>query len=256
MRSSTTVMFRALVMLACLVAIPLAAVVGKSLPEMVRGLLDGRWPGRSASAFESLDEAGFQPAAPADSPAAAAPGQIRSDWQQSPLKFPTSWPSGVNRPSDSAVVAAGHQAPVGPAGASAIPVWPAGAASPSGPGSSPAEIPRPLPAHPGPSAIGPHRPQTSVPVPYGSAQPVADARSTTQQFTHIQDRLRRLGATYSLLESWGTREQLFRFYCRVAVGGNPNYTHYFEATDSDPLTAMARVLRQVEAWRSTRKTEG
>lgn len=93
-------------------------------------------------------------------------------------------------------------------------------------------------------------------MPYGSAQPVADARSTTEQFTHIQDRLRRLGATYSLLESWGTQEQLFRFYCRVAVGGNPNYTHYFEATDSDPLTAMARVLRQVETWRNARKTEG
>ena len=89
MRSSTTVMFRALVMLACLVAIPLAAVVGKSLPDMVRGLLDGRWPGRSASAFESLDEAPpFQPGA--DSPAAAALGQICSDWEQSPPKFPAS----------------------------------------------------------------------------------------------------------------------------------------------------------------------
>ncbi len=56
-----------------------------------------------------------------------------------------------------------------------------------------------------------------------------------------------------MLESWGSREQLYRFYCKVAVGGNPNYTHYFEATGSDPLAAMADVLGQVEAWRAGRR---
>ena len=98
---------------------------------------------------------------------------------------------------------------------------------------------------------------TSVPEPYKAADPAvglsdppAQARSTVDQFTYIQARLRELGATYYLLESWGSREQLYRFYCKVAVGGNPNYTHYFEATDSDPLQAMAQVLRQVEGWRA------
>ena len=38
-QSSSTVMLRALVMLACLVAIPLAAIFGTSMPEIARKLL-------------------------------------------------------------------------------------------------------------------------------------------------------------------------------------------------------------------------
>ena len=67
-------------------------------------------------------------------------------------------------------------------------------------------------------------------------------------FHSIQDRLKELGATYYLLESWGNQQQMYRFYCRMAIGGNPNYTHYFEATESDPVQAMLGVLRQVETW--------
>jgi hypothetical protein len=36
----------------------------------------------------------------------------------------------------------------------------------------------------------------------------------------------------------------------MTVGGNPAYARYFEATDPDPLQAMARVLSEVEAWRA------
>ena len=67
-------------------------------------------------------------------------------------------------------------------------------------------------------------------------------------FHLIQDRLKELGATYYLLESWGTQQQMYRFYCRMAIGGNPNYTHYFESMESDPVQAMLGVLRQVETW--------
>ena len=50
MQSSVTVIFRALVMLSCLVAIPLAALFGGSLPDIVNALLEGRLPQFSASA--------------------------------------------------------------------------------------------------------------------------------------------------------------------------------------------------------------
>ena len=50
-----------------------------------------------------------------------------------------------------------------------------------------------------------------------------------------------LGATYYLLESWGNDQQLYRFYCKMAVGGSADYTRYFEATDADPLQAMLGV---------------
>jgi hypothetical protein len=65
----------------------------------------------------------------------------------------------------------------------------------------------------------------------------------------IQDRLQRMGATYYVLESWGNNQQLYRFCCKMAVGGNADYVHCFEATHADPLQAMQQVLRQVENWR-------
>ena len=69
-----------------------------------------------------------------------------------------------------------------------------------------------------------------------------------RQLAHIQDRLRRLGATHYVLESWGSEQQLYRFCCKMAIAGNANFTRYFEATDASPLRTMASVLRQVEAW--------
>jgi hypothetical protein len=68
-------------------------------------------------------------------------------------------------------------------------------------------------------------------------------------FRSVQDRLQSLGATYYLLESWGNDQQLYRFYCKVAVAGNAAYAHCFEAIHADPLQAMLQVLRQVESWR-------
>jgi hypothetical protein len=76
-----------------------------------------------------------------------------------------------------------------------------------------------------------------------------NSQKETNPFISIQDRLRQLGATYYLLETWGNQRQFFRFYCQMSVGGNASYTHYFEATNADPMAAMGDVLRQVEAWR-------
>ena len=70
--------------------------------------------------------------------------------------------------------------------------------------------------------------------------------STADPFRYIQDRLRQLGATYYLLESWGNQQQMYRFYCKMAVGGSAAYTRCFEATNSNPLQAMRQVLQQVE----------
>jgi hypothetical protein len=73
------------------------------------------------------------------------------------------------------------------------------------------------------------------------------------RFTSIQQRLRELGATYFLLESWGSQGQLYRFYCKMAIGGNSNYNRYFEATDPDAIRVMSKVLGEVEAWRASRR---
>lgn len=96
-----------------------------------------------------------------------------------------------------------------------------------------------------PPATANSGPETAFP-------PVATPPSSghIDQFTAIQQRLQQLGATYYLLETWGSDRNLYRFYCTMAVGGNANYTRCFEQTDRDPLQAMAKVLSEVEAWRA------
>ncbi len=91
--------------------------------------------------------------------------------------------------------------------------------------------------------------------PHAPAAPVEGgslASGPPAEFRAIYDRLKELGSTYVLLESWGDSQEQFRFYCKIAVAGNPHYTYRFEATSPDPLVAMSRVLQQVENWRAAR----
>lgn len=88
----------------------------------------------------------------------------------------------------------------------------------------------------------------SVAVAPGIAPP-ASGQGANERFAQVQERLRALGATYYLLETWGHDGTLFRFHCKMAVAEDPNYTRQFEATDTDALRAMEWVLDQVVRWR-------
>ncbi|MCE5303060.1 MAG: hypothetical protein LLF97_08125 [Planctomycetaceae bacterium] len=99
--------------------------------------------------------------------------------------------------------------------------------------------------------------QTVVPVSYQTsnetspiASSVALQETPGDPFETIPKRLQQLGATYYLLESWGSQQPMYRFYCKMAIGGSVDYTRCFEAVQSDPLQAMRQVLRQVESWHS------
>jgi hypothetical protein len=205
-------------MVACLIAIPAAALFGTSLPDIVKKVIDARWPASHAPARQTPCEAPtFGPVA-----VAAAPSEpLRLDRNFN--NAPGSLPGGENlrveqlRPMD---------------GASAVPVPPsAGIAA-----SYDSPLDRPDYASVASATGGPigSRP---------GGLPPGD------QFDYVEKRLRQLGATYYLLESWGGQRQLYRFYCRMAIGGSSNYTRYFEATDADALGAMGKVLAEVEAWR-------
>lgn len=85
-----------------------------------------------------------------------------------------------------------------------------------------------------------------------SAQPLQTPTQPTDWFATITKRLRDLGATYYLLETWGRNGELYRFHCKMAVASSKSYTRHFEATSADPGAAMRSVLGQVEAWRSGR----
>ena len=209
MQSSTTVACRALVMLACLVAIPLAAVFGTSLPDIVRGVLKGRWGPNAASARETLGEAPpFRSTAEAAPPGGNGEGSMPTDGLTGGQNAARGWP-----------------------------LQPVRSADPSAP--KPPAAPDDLPIEPFPDRADSY-----------DLVPVAVSTPPTDRFASVQQRLRELGATYYLLESWGSQGQLHRFYCRMAIGGNPSYARHFEATDPDPLGAMAKVLQQVEAWRA------
>jgi len=225
-QSSTAVTCRALVMLACLVAIPLVAVFGGTLPEKLESLVSSYLPAAGGLAENGQGEpARFQPMHAAAVDPAMAIGQFAGSAPTTPqIQAPT---PGQSRTTP--VVPAGYEIPVtGPTLPSHC-VAP-GVADPQGASAGgAARGPRPLPA----------RSEPSPP-------------SQTDPFTAMQNRLQQLGATYVLLESIGNRQEVYRCYCRVAIGGDPSYAYYFEAIDSAPLAAMAQVVRQVEQWRAGR----
>lgn len=226
-QSSTTTLVRALVMLICVVVLPLVALFGTSLPEWAEevGLVD-RLLGRHVLTSRATDPQSVL-ATPLQ-PVPPAPFDHQQPSQAGPRFF--------RPPQVAPPVIGGFESPATPlagaltTGADRVPgpVIVAGYETPD------IAIPRTQPDWPGPS-----------PAPTAPA-----AAAPTSPFEYVGQRLRELGATYYLLELWGDEQKLHRFYCRMAVGGNPNCTRYFEATDADALTAMVRVLQEVEVWRS------
>jgi len=86
----------------------------------------------------------------------------------------------------------------------------------------------------------------------GSSTADSSTAGSGDQFSHIQSRLKALGATHYTLETWGTGGNSFRFQCRMAAGHSADYTRQFEATDTEPLRTMQTVLDEVEAWKAGR----
>ena len=218
MQSSAVVTVRALVMLVCLFVVPLVAIFGSRLPPLFHAMVQGRGAAPATSGHEpSTDDArlrgGDAPAfaaAPEAAPAAAIP----------PDPTASLWaPPAVSHPmtGDDFVSHASHPGPIA--------------------GAPPLSVQTP------PMASGV---QVAAPIiPVRHAEPAGQ-----DSFRQIERRLKELGATYWLLETFGNRGQLYRFYCKVSVAGDPHHTHPFDATNEDPLQAMRLVLEHVERWRS------
>jgi hypothetical protein len=224
-------------MMVCLIAIPLVALFGTSLPDVVKAVKEGRWPTLTGAVHALL---------PTHNP------DQDQNRNQNALEEPAKFePAGEPLPTGPAAMLAGPANINAAAPAAPLPIAAAGASDPppmaprwtaeSTPRQTPAVVPAGYEA-----AIG--APAHAAP----SALPAATTSKPADPFLRTQQRLQQLGATYYLLESWGGQQQLYRFYCKMAVGGNPNYTRYFEAIESDPLRAMSEVLGQVESWRAGR----
>jgi len=122
------------------------------------------------------------------------------------------------------------------------------------------ELPMELPRPPTPVGSGRRLPPeaTEQPVRLGNERsiqrlpPATPPIRTADWFSAVAQRLRDLGATYYLLETWGRNGELYRFHCKMAVAGGQGFTRHFEATSGDAALAMRSVLEQVEAWRAGR----
>jgi hypothetical protein len=224
-QSSALVMFRALVMLLCLLAIPAAALFAPSMPEIVKAIREKRWPVLAGPSQ------GTPPPSRTEEPRRFVPDNTKPLAAASPAALPgPATPPAVTPAGGAQVYTPGQQSPpsdVVPAGYQAA-VEPYGKA----------------PAAPMPGGEPP-LPSRGADVEPGRAAPsAADPIAATHQ------RLSQMGATHYILEFWG-KEQ-FRFQCWMAIGGNPSYTRHFEAVKSNPLHAMTSVLEQVESWRAGR----
>lgn len=219
-QSSAAVAVRAFVMLGCLVAIPLVALFGNALPEAMDQLAGTWWaPPSMAVSGETAEEAPlFEPLLRGPSP------RVQED---SPAP---AWPA--------------QMSPGPAAGRTACDVDERGVL----PASYEAPVDFPPDRQPLSNAIS----SLGHGAPAGSVPPERAVSQPPDSFQTIHQRLKQLGSTYVLLESWGDGQEQFRFYCKIAVAGNPHYTYRFEATSPDPLVAMARVLQQVESWHAAR----
>jgi hypothetical protein len=227
MQSSAVVTLRAMVMLLCLVLVPLAAIFGSGLPKALNSLVQGGGVPHFARVRNEADDAR---ARGGDAPIFAAPAAAASTAEPAPLP---------GHPNGAGSLWAPHAVPPGD--------------TDRGP---PADVHRLPFSQRSPTAED----QSSAVLVGASAEPVASlpagagptnaAAAANGSFEQIEHRLRDLGATYYLLETWGTTNQQYRFHCKVPVPGNPQNTQQFDATDDDPIRAMRRVLEQVEQYRS------
>ncbi len=250
MQTSTGMFFRAAVMLACLIAVPLAALFGTRLPELAKEALGDRWN----------TICNLLPGSHNDTPAPDSSAEAAPPLAATPNPFPTNAPAPQFAPQWSHNQPGAVPTPTTSSPAMMPPLATAGSAPTNQlPGAIAASYNEPMPAPTMgpptgvPSALNSGQPATTpmgAPLPLSNNNVAAPSGRAPDRFTQCQRRLQELGAVYYLLETWGDRGELFRFYCKVAVGGNPNFTRYFDAADPDPLTAIGKVIQQIEAWRS------
>lgn len=289
MQSSLSGALRALVMLACLIICPLIALPDVSFPDWIKKVSNGRWncgwgavpktggdsqvsqakpvPQRSAKASSSLF--GSLP---------ASLGQSGAEWPSTPMAGGangTSTPSQFTPPASAALPSGLKGGPF----SSGIQL-----ALASEPSSEPqrGDLPRPsgemlsrsqgiiptafveqAPDRQGPVAGGPSEAAGASPArqdmttrPAMLSTPAQEAPqvapSQLARFRRVETRLRELGAVHYLLETWGNAADYYRFRCRMPMGGSSTAVRHFEATDSDGLAAMTRVLEEIEAWKASR----
>ncbi len=239
-QSSSVAVFRALVMVICLILIPVAAFCGGSFPAVVKAIQMGHCPTLADFRGPSAPPA----SQPQEAPRFMPPQVVGPTAAASGLPFPA---AGQGENARSSVMAANYIAPIN---------------TPQQDGSSlSTTFPQSKDSGISPNARGLFPVQSGA----GSLLPVESGRtshfddpacppasggglSSNDQLKHVLERLRQLGATYFVLEPCGDEKREFRFFCQMSIGGNPRVTKSFWNFNGDPLKAITGVLTQVEDW--------
>jgi hypothetical protein len=268
------VLFRALVMLSCLVLIPMAAIFGSAFPNLIQCCLPDSW--RAVVTNTAGSVSGDAPPFGPSRASLAAQSDPALQWPSTPsasdshgsspsaasLASAPTWPDAEGRTSGSVPVrrTVANQAQTPTAGAfdkqGNVP------AVFSAPAETSAERPRSVSAAganivPGAAASlqrGDSSARATSNASTAPAWPSAAGSTSTDsndRFTSIEQRLRSYGAMHYHLETWGTRGELYRFQCQMPAAAAGSTSPSFEAVDSNALEAMQRVLQQIETLRST-----
>jgi hypothetical protein len=253
MGSSLGLVFKSLVMLACLAVVPLVAMYGKYAPDFAQALMEA-YKSRTRANAESDPRAAGGDAPPFSGSTTRNEGNPSAN-SGSPLASgaPASWnDQGSNaRPlSESprsgdevgSLKRASFNAPLSDRAGDRDNSLRANSASPG----------NITPSSNGPDQIGA---SAGVIAPRSGSSTTGAGDDCTTQFRRMERRLRELGATYYLLETWGSSGDRYRFFCKMAISGTADYNRnrIFQATAGDPLHAMQDVLEQVEQWRAGRQ---
>jgi hypothetical protein len=270
MQSSAMVALRTVIMITCLVAVPLAAVFGTALPKVVQSAFDRGKTSPWSRPATTEDEPAPPVLAVEDlNPTAPAQPGPESSVADNSLRLPIAHITGV-RPIDEGLLT-----PPSAATVQTAPLW-----NPPPPRTAQAPKTRDMTAHFAPSPV-PHRmdeaharhepragglQKTVYSQPHGEAAEdsaedhdrlVAVERADSGRADNVladgERRLRRLGATYYRLETWGGDGQLYRCSCNIAVSAGSRVTRHFEAIEAAPSQAIEAVIKQVDAWRARRR---
>jgi hypothetical protein len=246
MQNSAVMTLRSLVLLACFIAVPLFAIFGRDTPDVLREFFHNLTSrATKGSSSPTSNSPMFRPATGADSAAPVLPGASAPPLQSNPAATNRAAPAPPNSPTPGQVAPASATSPASASGgaATSLPPVTQGDGATSGV------------RHAGGATVGAQQtaPKQSVYVqtpgqPAVTSVSASAANFPPEYFREAEGRLRRLGATYYLLESLTPAGDNYRFFCKVA-GSQPEAVVAFVATDSDPLRAMNTVVRQIETWR-------
>jgi hypothetical protein len=209
--SSVVVVFRAMVMLACLLAVPVLAMTqGEAVWRAKQAVKRFVHRVTAENTVEGVGQAGT-----------------------APHPQPTATPSSP----------IGHDPDPGPEPAEYLPVK--YLPEPIEEASMEPLQPGPLASQPVP------RKQETGPLDSEQPGPAPQAVNATAHWQQKALPLQHLGAVEYVLEKWGASGELYRFRCEVAVAGAESYRKHFEAVHSDGGRAVERVVEAVRSWRGS-----